>query len=166
MKKYFSYLPLFLAVVIGSLCFVSCGNDDEETPGGPADGGASSEALVGTWMNQYVDNNGPEPEVRISYVTFCANGTFYSFEPCEEHDMDVYKGAYSYDASAKTLTVKMSDDKSASTGKIEINGNKATLTDLDGDTREYTKIQQSPVLVSELERIWQEQEKQRREGNW
>lgn len=137
MKK-IRYLMVCLAAVLTGLYFVSCGNDESDSP---------SSDLVGTWASTYdVDNE---------FMMFCADGTCYFYELCSEHGFDeVEKGAYTYNPNKERLSfvwgdeVEMYDVVVLTRTQLVIN----FISSYRDDVYTYTKVK-STYTASQLEKM-------------
>lgn len=149
MKKFLLMLLSWTMLLLGSISFYSCSDDDDDKSG-------SNSAMVGTWVRNASESSNTADEenesegfstevITFENITFNADGTFTS----KSTDGETTSGTYS--VSGKDLSITCSEDgvsitmakgtvlmdmefmgiavKSVITGyTVEVNGNKMTMT--------------------------------------
>lgn len=148
MKK-LHFMTLCLAMVMASLCFVSCGDDDDYPEIHP---GTGSKALLGTWQVLPGFTTWDE----TNYVMFCSDGTGYDIEV--EETIDVDKFEYEYQPATRKLLVREIDDNEVEQFEVvKLEGDKLIIREDDGDTFQAARCRQPPYTVKQLEQLWQMQ---------
>ncbi len=109
-----------LMVVILSLAFTSCGEDDKDTPH------ADSNSIVGTWETME-DGDGALDEPLIYSFDNDGNGyMWYSDEPFS------YRSTFTYSASSTRIHIKFNDGDSYDLiYSLSSNGNRLTIMGID-----------------------------------
>ncbi|MBO4907248.1 MAG: hypothetical protein J5486_09525 [Bacteroidaceae bacterium] len=117
--KQFQFLSLLAGLLMGSLFFVACGDDDD-------DNATSSNPLVGTWVMQ----EGNEYHQRTITFVFNSNGTFTQTMEMKavQSEEEWFEGSrtsgtYTYTDTKLILTTKKYEWQNHETGEWEAQDN-------------------------------------------
>lgn len=126
MKSFAKYLLLVSVMLFAGFSLVSCGDDEEDIPGG---GTPSAASIIGIW---YEDESTPECYTYFNF-TSATEGVLVDYDANSAEPEYKESFTYVYDSTAKTLSLTSADGYQEVYHNVKVTSNKMEITDIEGE---------------------------------